>query len=485
MAIDSRKSSMWLLGIALLSSTARPVAGQLPGSRSASPPNKSAAQANQPPTAKVIRRTLEDLVPAGGKPGNIWQAPPPPQLDDAAVLALGIRKISGRHVDVYTDLPMSPDVDDLPAVFDAAVPQWCAYFDIPAAQVAGWKTVGYLIQDKERFQRAGLLPENLPPFLNGYQRGAEMWLYEQTSAYYRRHLLLHEGTHGFMRAGLGGCGPPWYMEGMAELLATHRWQDRQLTVNYSPRRKTEVEGWGRIKIVRDGYRQAAAKSLYEILHFDNQAHLRVEPYGWSWAVAAFFDGHPVYQHRFRELRKFARDGEATFSERFIGLLQDDWFHANREWQLFVSRLDYGYDVAREAIVRREAGVLSNEGATVTVSADHGWQSSGLRLEAGKRYQITASGRYQVGNQPKAWWCEPNGVTIRYCGGRPLGMVLGAIVEESVADDTSNGFLTPAPIGTGLETTLRRSGTLYVRINDYPTELADNQGQVAIQIKLVP
>ena len=47
--------------------------------------------------------------------------------------------------------------------------------------------------------------------------GAELWLHDQPTAYYRRHLLLHEGTHVFMASFLGGCGPGWYMEGTAEL----------------------------------------------------------------------------------------------------------------------------------------------------------------------------------------------------------------------------------------------------------------------------
>ena len=89
-----------------------------------------------------------------------------------------------------------------------------------------WRMTGFLMKDKARFAERGLLPGDLPPFAHGYSRGRNLWLYEQPSDYYRRHLLLHEGTHGFMNTILGGCGPPWYMEGMAELLGTHRWRGR-------------------------------------------------------------------------------------------------------------------------------------------------------------------------------------------------------------------------------------------------------------------
>ena len=104
------------------------------------------------------------------------------------------------------------------AVFDAAVPLWCEYFGVEPAKVADWKIVGYVIQDKERFAGAGFIRRSLPDFPNGFSQGSQLWLYDQPSGYYRRHLLLHEGTHCFMYRWLGGTGPPWYMEGMAELL---------------------------------------------------------------------------------------------------------------------------------------------------------------------------------------------------------------------------------------------------------------------------
>ena len=66
------------------------------------------------------------------------------------------------------------------------------------------------------------MPTGDDKFLHGLSTGSDLWLYDQPSAYYRRHLLLHEGTHAFMGKFLGGCGPGWYMEGTAELFGTHR-----------------------------------------------------------------------------------------------------------------------------------------------------------------------------------------------------------------------------------------------------------------------
>ena len=387
----------------------------------------------------------------------------------------------GKHLVLYTDLPSSPAIDELPLVFDLAVPQWSAYFSVADPQSGPWKVAGYLIQDKERFRRAGLIPADLPEFLHGFHRGAEMWLYEQPSEYYRRHLLLHEGTHAFMMWSLGGAGPPWYMEGTAELFATHRWQDGQLKLRTFPPTKIDVPEWGRIKIVKDDVRANRGRTLMDIMHYDSRAHRRVEPYGWCWAAAAFLDNHPAYQQRFRELQKHARDADPIFSERFVGWFRDDGQQLWREWQWFVANIDYGFDVAREAIQRKPVSPLSMDGTTVQVAADRGWQSTGVRMETTHQYHIAASGRYQLGTQPKIWWSEPNGVTIRYHRGQPLGTVLGAIVDESNPQATDNGFLAAIPIGTGMELTPALSGTLYLRINDAPNELSDNQGAAVVQI----
>ena len=138
-----------------------------------------------------------------------------------------------------------------------------------------------------------------------------------------------------------------------------------------------------------------------------------------------------------------------FNERFYRLFQKDWQNLCEEWQLMVTGMEYGYDVARTAIDFTPGKPLPPEGATVTVAADHGWQNSGLRLEAGAKYRLTAEGRYQVAKIPTIWWCEPNGVSIRYYQGRPLGMLLAA-----VRPDSGIAGKTPRPGRTRRRETLR-------------------------------
>jgi hypothetical protein len=266
-----------------------------------------------------------------------------PQLDDGKIAAAGIRSLAGKHIVIYTDLPAAVDVDDLPQVFDAAVPLWCNYFGIEPAQIADWKLVGSVMKDKERFAGAGLYPESLPDFRAGFSVGSQLWLYEQPSAYYRRHLLLHEGTHAFMLRWLGGAGPPWYMEGIAELLGTHRWRGGELTLGITPADRDQVPYWGRIKMVKQELAAGRGMSLIDIMGYDAHAHLKVEAYSWCWAAAAFLDQHPLTQAAFRELKADTRDRTIEFSKQFNERVKSGWPAIVEDWQLFVIDCDYGYD----------------------------------------------------------------------------------------------------------------------------------------------
>src|SRR5205085_1000835 len=124
------------------------------------------------------------------------------------------------------------------------------------------------------------------------------------------------------------------------------------------------------------------------------AHLKTEPYGWCWAAALFFDHDPKYQKIFRESPQFVADVTKEFSTRLINRLPEAYPLIAEQWQWFVFNVEYGYDVARESIVRKAMPVaLPNDGATIAVVADRGWQSSGFELEAGKTYSLSAQGQF--------------------------------------------------------------------------------------------
>ncbi len=451
-----------------------------PSSSPASPakPAFRAPFSETPPAVREKPRILGDLLNESERQPT--PSPPPRVIDDARLAAAGVRKVVGKHLVLYTDLPTSPAVDEIPRVFDLAVPQWCEYFHVDPSKVADWRLTGFVMKEKATFQGLGLLPADLPPFLHGYQRDTDLWVYEQPSDYYRRHLVLHEGTHGFMMTFLHGAGPPWYAEGMAERMGTHLWKDGQLTMGYIPPDKEAAPHWGRIKLITDDFRAGNARTLISAMKSDARSFLQPEPYAWSWAVTTFFERHPLTAASFPQL--IAKTGDATeeFSKSFYEDFKPQWPELSEDWQLFVIEADYGYDFARSAVVRQPADTAP--GTTATIVADRSWQSTGFAIQAGKEYSISASGRYQIANQEQIWWCEPGGVTIHYHNDVPLGTLMAAVRP----DDWDGNGITPLaeslPIGLGGTFDFATSGTLYLRINEPSAGLHDNAGQIVVQIQ---
>ncbi len=346
-------------------------------------------------------RTFEDLL-ANAKEGDDPQAFGGaefghPQHDDAKLSVANIRKIASEHLTVYTDLPQG-DVDEFPRVFDLAVPQWQSYFNLAAEKIAKWRMTAYVIKDKELFRREGLLPADLPDFAHGFQRAFEIWVYEQPSDYYRRHLLLHEGTHGVMNTLLGGAGPPWYMEGVAELLGTHQWDGEKLTLSYNPPHTDEVPYWGRVKIIRDDFAADAGMTLQSVMNYDNRAHQNVNAYAWCWAACLFLDSHPQTQRAFREMQQQVRLPAADFNRRLTEQIDDFNRIANEQWFLFVQSMEYGSQVEAAMVHYKDGAPLPAAGAVVDIQANQGWQSSGVEVEAGKKYQLRAAGKYIIAHE---------------------------------------------------------------------------------------
>jgi hypothetical protein len=330
----------------------------------------------------------------------------------------------------------------------------------------------YVIDDRELFAALDLLPAANPEFKNGFATGWELWLVEQPSDYYRRHLLLHEGTHAFMESQLGGCGPGWYKEGVAELLGTHEWRDGRLTLGVFPANKNDFPMWGRIKLIRDAVAERKALSIDQVLALDSRREMSTDQYAWTWALAAMLHNNPKYG--FVELSKSIQQ-QSDITDLFRIGATNRWGLLNMEWQTFVSQLDYGgYDFERMEIV------IAN--ASHVIKVDRGWQPTVERLSKGKTYRIIATGRYTIAGGDEPWMCEPEGVTIEYHDGKPLGMLLGAFAGRGINDEVSCA----RPITIGLETTITpdRDGWLFLRVNEAPTGLADNRGELTVRIEEV-
>jgi hypothetical protein len=399
--------------------------------------------------------------------------------DAERLKAHGIRRVAGEHIVLFTDHPADAEVDALPRYFDQAYPQWCDYFGKPEEKTKPWRVNAFLIVDRDRCRAAGLLPEGLPPFLNGYALGLDLYLYEQTSPYYRRHLLLHEGTHAFMEFAWGGLGPPWYAEGIAELLATHAIDDGKLRLQHYPRNNDELRGLGRIRLIQNAVEAGERLTIGDVMAYGSDAHLKTDAYAWSWALAALLESRPSWRTAFRAQREHLYGGD--FNPRLAGQLGNELPELHDSWAVFTSEITHGYDLDRAAIVFAPGKTAVKAATTVKAEAVRGWQSTGLKLAAGTTYQFSATGQCEIARTAVPWPSEPRGVSVRYYRGRPLGRLLAVVRPDKFDLQTPSPFLTPLDIGPGAKLTSPIDGTLYLRINDSPAELADNQGEYTVQV----
>jgi len=191
-----------------------------------------------------------------------------PRHDDQKLAKLGIRKYESKRLRLYTDID-SEVAKPLPPLMDRAFEAWEEYFGPlpPNREGTDFQMTGYIMRDKELFRRAGLLRADVPTFLHGTLIGAEFWMVDQEYEYYRRHLMIHEGTHCFMLAipGIKGKAPIWYLEGMAELFGTH-WIDPQGKVHFRvmPHERKQFIGHGRIRMIQLDVKKHGHRGLSEV-----------------------------------------------------------------------------------------------------------------------------------------------------------------------------------------------------------------------------
>ncbi|MEX2169046.1 MAG: hypothetical protein WD851_07030 [Pirellulales bacterium] len=418
---------------------------------------------------------------AHAPPRAAAQWPAPRALEAERLQRAGLRVIEGQHLRLVTDLPSSPAVDELPQVVDAAVDQWADYFRVPREKQNDWRVQAYLIGKLEPFDALGLMPVGHDQFPHGLSMGYEVWLHEQPSDYYRRHLLLHEVTHSFMSTMLGGCGPGWYMEGIAEMLGTHDWDAAggALKLGVMPASREAVPMWGRMKAVRDAFVDNRALSVPSVMQIDNRQILGDESYAWVWALAKWLDTHPRYRERFRAMSNHVQRDD--FNDLLRESYRDDWDELQLEWQQFIAALEYAHDIEREAFSLAAPRPLSASGAEVFVAANRGWQSTGYRVEAGRTYELTADGRFVIGREPDGtpWPCEANGVTLEYHAGRPLGILLAAIDPGGDSSERLAAFTEPIAVGLGTKLVAPQNGVLWLRVNDSPARLGENEGELRV------
>ncbi|MDB5339388.1 MAG: hypothetical protein JWN70_5007, partial [Planctomycetaceae bacterium] len=385
-----------------------------------------------------------------------------PKRDDLKLTERGFVKVTSDRLILYSDLP----VKELEGLTDAVAQLYSlmeAYFgplpppdgDNPIA----YQMTGYLMADAQRFRDAGILTEGPAQPHEGWYLGNEFWWNQQATPYYTRHLMLHEATHCFMHVMPSVDCPPWYVEGMAELFGTHLRDDKgKYIFGIMPDSSDRCPGWSRVSVLQDEIAAGKLPSVDEILAYRFDDYAKLQPYAWSWALCHFLNTHPRYQPRFRDLAKQVMNGGfvSIFDKLFRPLKSD----LRDEWLLFASQIQYAHDIERSALDFQPGVELAASGkpTAVTISADHGWQPTRVKLIAGKKYRVRATGRFTLATTTKPWISEPQGISIRYFAGQPLGRLMSLIRPEPTADPANRDILKLIPLGTDTTFVASHSGT---------------------------
>ncbi|MBI3862927.1 MAG: hypothetical protein HY290_13635 [Planctomycetia bacterium] len=410
-----------------------------------------------------------------------------PQYDENRLQELGIHRYESKHLVLYTDI--DPDLArPLPKLMDQAYTAWEDYFGPLPADSAGtdYQIVGHIMADRALFREAGIIDDRFRIHLEGVYRNQVFWMNDQPIDYNRRHLMIHEGTHCYM---IGIPNPTnrfvWYMEGMADLFRTHATDAAGKTqFRVFPTDRQNFPGLGRTRVIEEEVRKTGPRLIEAVTALTPNDFLNYDAYSWSWGLCAFLDGHPKYRDRFRNIGGLVT-GRSNATMDLRQTYKGDWNELEEEWLVFAGNVCYGYDIERTTLDLRPGKPLaSGTGkAEVDIAANRGWQSSGVTVEQGQTYQITAQGKCVLAAVPKPWESEPQGISIRYHAGQPLGKLLAVIRTQALAESSPyTSMLQVIPIGREAQLVPKVTGTLYFRVNDYWNELGDNTGTFQVTVK---
>lgn len=415
-----------------------------------------------------------------------------PKLDPVRLKNLGLNVFRSRHLILVTDVP-AEDVQDLPPLADALfaeLQRQCGTLAPDPAQTE-FQVTGYLIGAKERFETAGLLPPEQFEFRHGRHLGYQFWMNNQTSPYYRRHLMLHEFVHCFMMCeyGMRDIPPLRYTEGIAEYFATHQLESDVTKSRFGilPPSLNGFEGWGRITEIRNALTaipenagdSTSRCSLEKILHPADTSFTDDLRYAEAWALVWLIRNHPELRTKFsglaqvRTIRSF-RDAEQAVPA-------DAWKRLAVEWPLFLDSLTEGFDTVRSFPAPTPESVPWSDVAAkplvLSILADRDWQSVGVIFKPGQTVTLTCSGRYAVHDKPRPWISEPQGITIDYYRGHPLGKVVAMVVSTDARVPSKR-----ITVGIGRTLTFDDEAELWLQINDSAARRAGNSGSVTVQIQ---
>lgn len=394
----------------------------------------------------------------------------------------GLTRVQGKHIELVTDLPKSPVIQTYVDTFDAAVPQWEKFLDLPSGSLQTWSVEAFLMEDVSTFRSLDLIDPRVPETKTGYALANQLWIVTQPSEYYTRHLLLHEGVHALVLDQFGDIGPTWFAEGMAELLATHQGKNQNVKTIAVPASREESVYWGRFKKMDQNRDEQKIPTVETVMRYRPNQYGDVRVYGWSWVLTSLAANYPRYRQTLLQAFPHGRDTDTQFNSWFYRRMSDQWPVFQARWRNLATDFHYGFDWQREQIqISTKDPMWDGSTIKIPVVAQLGWQSAGVRIPAGAQVKITADGSAILDTQPRNWLTYPDGITYQYNNQKPLGQLIGRLLPNLSPEKEHLEPMKTFTIGSGVAITVEQPSWLLLRVNDRLADQADNKGGYQVQI----
>ena len=415
-----------------------------------------------------------------------------PSINELRLQEAGISRYESRRLVLLSDIP-EDRVAEFPQMADSLFAALEKHFGKLSKAIDGseFQVTGHLIEDEARFRAAGLMPSTTFTFEHGRHLNYQFWMFNPEDDYYRRHLLFHEFIHCFMtcESGMRDIPPLWYIEGMAEFFATHqtpRDDNQSIEFGILPNSFDGFEGWGRISELRRSFTQASdsATDSLKLASFADVTPKTVASfnsnaqYAESWGVCWLIHSHPEYRRAFGALAQQRTRSE--FLSAFDEVDEEVKHRLAVDWLLVREELREGFDTKLSFPTHATARTRLSDAATqisFQLSAQRGWQDTGIRVSKGESISIEATGRYQVNSAPKPWISEPQGVSIEYFRDRPLGQIIAVFV-----DTEGKAISRTFTVGRTATLTAPIDGVIWLQINDRCDSRHNNDGAANLTIK---
>ncbi len=268
----------------------------------------------------------------------------------------------------------------------------------------------------------------------------------------------HEAVHAYCGHAFGRTGPVWYGEGMAEV--GNYWLENDKSVNAEP-------------YVIEYLQSSEIRPLADIVNNPlEQTGDSWENYAWRWALCHLLGFNENYTDRFKPLGlQLLQGNDIDFWEVYGTHAPEIEF----EYRQFLTDLERGYrcDLCSWDWRTRFRALRGSAAATARIQAARGWQGSRLTVAEGTEYAFEAEGEWSLGTEKEL---------VTAAGDETGAGRLVAVVQFQDSDGTYQ-ISEPFELGESGTFVAPAAGNLYVRCQDAWGSIADNRGQVNVQLKL--